>query len=206
MNHAEPGSATAAVHADALDACAFSTAADVSPPLSMTTTFTCPTEGEPGHCYARQSNPNRDRAETLLAAVESTPESPAHAVLYSSGLSAAFAALSRLLPKRVAITGGYHGTHMVLDQLKRISAGALFETFPLPSVVEAPTALRAGDCLWLETPLNPDCSVADIAAYVGVARSVGGVHVVVDGTFAPPPIQRPLLLGADLVMHSTTKA
>jgi len=54
--------------------------------------------------------------------------------------------------------------------------------------------------LWLETPRNPDCEVADIRAYVAAARAIGGVRVVVDSTFAPPPVQRPLTLGADVVM------
>ena len=137
-------------------------------------------------------------------------------MLYSSGLSATFAALGRLLPKRVAIAGGYHGTHQVLDQMRRLSVNALCETVPLPSPEElfahakSPSAsahsIAAGDVLWLETPKNPTCDVADIRAYVAAARAIGGVTVIVDGTFAPPPLQRPLDLGADMVMHSTTKA
>ena len=109
------------------------------------------------------------------------------------------------MPQRVAINGGYHGTHMVLDQLRRISGGQLCETIRLPSPSEVATTLRDGDILWLETPRNPDCHVTDVAAYTAAANSVGGVRVVVDGTFAPPPLQRPLALGADMVMHSTTK-
>ena len=199
-----PGSATAAVHADSH--VPFSTDFDVSPPLSLSTTFTCPEDGE-GHVYSRISNPTRDRVEALLGAIESSSSSLAHAVLYSSGSAATFGALARLLPRRVAIAGGYHGTHNVLSQLQRISGGALCETIPLPSpsgVGASP--LRAGDVLWLETPRNPDCNVSDIAAYVEAAKAVGGLRVVVDGTFAPPPLQRPLSLGADMVMHSTTKA
>merc|ERR1712232_1508299 len=61
-----------------------------------------------------------------------------------------------------------------------------------------------GDLIWLETPLNPSCDVADIKAYVEVAVD-SSAYVVVDGTFAPPPLQRPLQLGAHAVMHSTTK-
>jgi cystathionine gamma-synthase len=199
------GTSTAALHADAQHAWAFSTDADVSPPLSMTTTFHCPPEGGEGHCYARCSNPTRDRAEALLGAIEATPGSEAHAILYASGLAAAFAALSALLPRRVAISGGYHGTHLVLAQLRRLSDGARFETIPLPPPADAAAHLREGDLLWLETPRNPDCHVCDIAAYVEAARAVGGVRVVVDGTFGPPPIQRPLAFGVDVVMHSSTK-
>ena len=196
-----PGSATATLHADAL-AGKFSTDMDVAPPLSLSTTFTT---SDGGHVYSRISSPTRDRAEMLLSAVESTSDTTAHAVLYASGLAATFGALARLLPKRVAISGGYHGTHLVLSQLSRISAGAHCTPMPLPPPSSVASTLRPGDLLWLETPRNPDCELADIAAYVEAARSVGNVKVVVDGTFAPPPLQYPLSLGADMVMHATTK-
>ena len=100
-----PGTSTAAIHADTL-AAGISTDFDVSPPLSLSTTY----EGG-DHVYSRLSSPTRERAEAALAAVESTASHAAHAVLYSSGLAATFAVLSRLLPQRVAIDGGYHGTH-----------------------------------------------------------------------------------------------
>jgi len=181
------------------------TAHDVSPPLSLSTTFTCPEPGSDGHVYSRISNPTRERCETLLGAIEGTPSSPARAVLYASGLAATFGALSRLLPSRVAISGGYHGTHQVLEQLQRISGGASCNPIPLPTPEDAAAVLREGDVVWLETPRNPDCHVADVAAYADAARELGGVWVVVDSTFAPPPLQRALTLGADIVMHSTTK-
>ncbi|KOO26691.1 cys met metabolism pyridoxal-phosphate-dependent protein [Chrysochromulina tobinii] len=202
-----PGSSTAAVHADALADVDWmmTTDKDVSPPISLSTTYTCPEEGSSGHIYSRISNPTRDRAELLLGAIESTPTEPAHAVLYASGLAATFGVLARLLPRRVAISGGYHGTHLVLSQLQRISGGAHGASVPLPVPDEVASALRPGDLIWLETPRNPDCHVADVSAYVAAARAVGGIHVVVDATFAPPPLQRPLTLGADVVMHSTTK-
>lgn len=206
------GSSTAAVHADALAqeegegdaAWAFSTAGDIAPPMSLSTTFQCPTEGK-GHVYSRISCPTRSRCEALLSAVEGTPDATAHAVLYSSGLAACFAILSRLLPKRVLITGGYHGTHMTIGQLQRISDGARCAVVPLPPAATASSVLKDGDVVWLETPINPSCEILDIVAYVAAANVVGGVHVVVDGTFAPPPLQRPLTLGADVVLHATTK-
>jgi len=195
------GTATAAIHADSLLADpAFSTDADVAPPLSFSTTFS-----SGAHVYSRISAPTRSRCEALLGAVEGTEEQPAHAVLYSSGLAACFAAFSRLLPRRVFISGGYHGTHLVLEQLQRISAGARCQKEVLVPPEELVTKLEAGDLIWLETPLNPTCEVADMAAYVAAAKSCKEVHVVVDGTFAPPPLQRPLLLGVDMVMHATTK-
>ncbi|CAJ1376364.1 unnamed protein product [Effrenium voratum] len=203
------GSATAAVHADALAAeeeealrAAFSTAQDVAPPLSVSTTFTSTGDG---HIYSRISAPGRSRCETLLGALEGTEEQPAHAVLYSSGLAAAFALFSHFMPRRVFITGGYHGTHQVLAQLSKISLGQAFQKLPLMPPQQIRAELREGDVIWLETPLNPTCEVADIAAYAKVAKEAKAV-LCVDGTFAPPPLQRPLLLGADAVMHATTKS
>lgn len=207
---APSGSATAAIHADALleeeeEGWAFSTAADISPPLSLSTTFVCPSGDQRGHVYSRITSPTRSRCEALLGAIEGTGDTPAHAVLYSSGLSAIFAVLSRLLPARIAITGGYHGTHLVIAQLQRISGGARCKVVPLPQPDQVASILGPEDLLWLETPVNPTCDVCDIAAYVGAAKGAGGVKVVVDGTFAPPPLQRPLVLGVDAVMHATTK-
>lgn len=204
------GTSTAAIHADALlgdeeEGWAFSTDLDIAPPLSLSTTFECPTGDAKGHVYSRISNPTRSRCEALLAAVEGTVDNPAHAVLYSTGLAACFGVLSRFLPTRIAITGGYHGTHLVVEQMQRISAGNRCEAIPLPPPEEVEAKMRAGDLIWLETPVNPTCEVYDIVAYVAAAKRVGGVHVVVDGTFAPPPLQRPLLLGVDAVMHATTK-
>ena len=197
------GSPTAAIHADNSVAKSFSTDLDVSPPLSLSTTYEC---SDGGHVYSRITNPTRERCETLLGAVEGTPDGAVHAILYSSGLAATFGVLARLMPRRIAIDGGYHGTHLVIDQLQRLSGGAHLQTVGLPSPGEiASSGLGPGDVLWLETPRNPDCHVADIASYVEAARAAGGVRVVVDGTFAPPPLQRPLALGADVVMHSTTK-
>lgn len=143
-----PGGATAALHADSH--LPFSTDADVSPPLSLSTTFTQASAN--GHVYSRISSPTRDRVELLLSAVESTPSTAAYAVLYSSGLAATFGALSRLLPPRVAISGGYHGTHQVLAQLQRISSGKLCQPVPLLPPQSLATSLREGDVLWLETP------------------------------------------------------
>ncbi|CAE7652773.1 unnamed protein product [Symbiodinium pilosum] len=206
------GTATAAVHADTLAVeeelipeWVFSTAEDVAPPLSVSTTFTASTSGQ-GHIYSRISAPTRCRCETLLGSVEGTEDKPAHAVLYSSGLAAAFALFAHFLPTRVFISGGYHGTHQVLGQLQKISGGSRCKSEPLRSPDELKACLKSGDLIWLETPLNPSCDVTDIKAYVAAAKICSGVHVAVDGTFAPPPLQRPLALGADAVMHATTKS
>ena len=197
------GSSTAAIHADNVpNEWAFSTENDVSPPISLSTTYECPKPGEGGHVYHRISNPTRERCEALLGAVEGTPDATAHAVLYASGLAATFGALSRLLPRRIAISGGYHGTHLVIDQLSRISGGTRCQKIPLPPPDVAAAALQPGDLIFLETPRNPDCIVADVAAYVEAARAVGDVSVVVDGTFACVPRRFDRSLIASISTHS----
>lgn len=205
------GTQSAAVQADVLlmkaddeHAASFSMLNAVAPPISVSTTFECRQDGEPGHIYSRITSPSRTRCEALLGSIEGVPGNPAHAVLYSSGLAACFAALTRLLPSTIAISGGYHGCHEVVAQLRRISAGGRFQIVPIPAVDQVKSALKEGDVIWLETPRNPDCVIYDIEAYVEAAKTVGA-RVVVDSTFAPPPLQRPLLLGVDMVMHSTTK-
>jgi cystathionine gamma-synthase len=159
--------------------------ADVAPPIHVTTTFTA---GEPsGLYYARDDQPTRRRLEAVLSALEGGA-----AVTYASGQAATHAALSVLRPPRVVIgKGGYHATHAVLAAL---------------GVPEVPLGapLQPGDLVWLETPRNPTCELVDVAAYVERARAAGA-RVAVDSTFATPVLQSPLQLGADLVMHASTK-
>mmetsp|Transcript_149 Transcript_149/g.465 ORF Transcript_149/g.465 Transcript_149/m.465 type:complete len:404 (-) Transcript_149:34-1245(-) len=203
------GSATAAVHGDKFQAKRgkkrlFSTDADVAPPLSLSTTFYSGKEST-GHVYSRYTNPTRSRCEALMGSIEGTVDVQAEAILYSSGLSACFAVLAWLLPAQIAIEGGYHGTHNVLKQLQRISGGMKCNAVALPKPSALSNSLSAGDVVWLETPRNPTCDVMDIVAYAAAAKAIG-VKVVVDGTFAPPPLQRPLVHGADVVMHACTKS
>jgi cystathionine gamma-synthase len=185
---------------------------DIAPPIGVTTTF----ENQPGggHIYARMSNPTRDRCEDVLAAIDSgngtLGPASTKALLYSSGLAAAHAVFHALASDgklRVAIDGGYHATHMLLEEMKS-AMGSGLEVMPLPNLSngEGPdqTGLRSADLIWLETPRNPACDIYDIEAYVRAAKAVGA-RVCVDSTFAPPPVQRPLGLGADITMHSTTK-
>ena len=173
---------------------------DVAPPIGVTTTFEA---AEDGHVYSRQSQPTRDRCESVLAALEATPGLPTpHALLYSSGLAACHAIMVALLPttRRIVVSGGYHGTHQVIDILKELRAE--LDIIELPTVEDAEALLQPTDLVWLETPRNPMCEVYDIAGYANLSCKPA---VVVDGTFAPPPMQRALALGATAVMHSTTK-
>jgi len=163
-------------------------APDVAPPIHVATTFDA---GNPaGLVYARNDQPTRRRLEAVLGALEG-----GSAVVYASGQAATTAALALWHPRRVAIArGGYHGTHAAVDAL------APWGVRKVP--LDGP--LERGDLLWLESPRNPTCELPDIATAAARARAAGA-RLVVDGTFATPVLQRPLALGADLVMHSSTK-
>ena len=160
---------------------------DVAPPMHLSTTFA--TGNAEGLVYARDTTQTRQRLETLLGALEG-----GHAVVYASGQAAAHAAMRHLRPRRVAIDRGYHGTHRVLDMLKAEGVEVCG--------LDAPP--QTGDLRWVESPKNPTCELHDIVAMASEARRAGA-HLVVDGTFAPPVIQKPLALGAHMVMHSATK-
>ncbi len=175
---------TLALHADE----GVEDTADVAPPIHVATTFDA--ENAAGFVYARNDQPTRRRLEAVLGALEG-----GHAVTYASGQAAAMAALLHLRPRRVAIArGGYHGTHLAIAALRPFGV----EEVPIDA------GLGAGDLVWLETPKNPTCEIQDVAAYAARARA-SGARVVVDSTFATPILQKPLLLGADLVYHSMTK-
>jgi cystathionine gamma-synthase len=175
---------TLALHADV----GLEPASDVAPPIHVSTTFAA--ENDAGLVYARNAQPTRTRLEAVLGALDG-----GEAVVYASGQAATTAALLHHHPRRVAIQrGGYHGTHAAIDALRLFGV----EKVPLDAEV------GAGDLVWLETPRNPTCEIQDIAAHAERARAAGA-RLVVDGTFATPVLQKPLLFGADLVMHSMTK-
>ena len=117
---------------------------------------------------------------------------------YSSGLAAIHAAYILLNPKRISVGNGYHGTHGVLEIHKRVSG---CKELPLDCLAED---LSAGDLICLETPVNPTGNAFNISHYAEKAHS-RGAYLMVDSTFAPPPLQDPFAWGADIVMHSGTK-
>jgi cystathionine gamma-synthase len=175
---------TLALHADG----GLEGAADVAPPIHVSTTFVA--DGPDGLVYARAEQPTRRRLEAVLGALEG-----GHAVTYASGQAAATAALSFYRPRRVAIArGGYHGTHAAIHALGPLGVREV----PLDE------PLAAGDLVWVETPRNPTCELEDVAAHAARARAAGAA-LLVDGTFATPVLQQPLALGADVVYHSATK-
>lgn len=174
--------ATLAIHADD----DLSEVADVAPPLHTSTTFDA---GHDTFTYARNDQPTRQRLEQVLGALEG-----GHAVAYPSGQAATYAVMRHLRPRRVALDRGYHGTHAILARLAE-------EGLQIISLDSEPAE---GDLIWLETPKNPACELEDIAAACERAHAVGAI-VAVDSTFATPVLQNPLALGADIVMHSSTK-
>ena len=119
-------------------------------------------------------------------------------VTYSSGLSAIYALLVHLNPKRISIGAGYYGSHGVLDLHTRLTGA---KALPL----DCPASdLNEGDLVWLETPVNPTGKAFSIQQFAEKAHS-RGAYLGVDSTFAPPPLQDPFKWGADVVMHSGTK-
>ncbi|HEX9399395.1 MAG TPA: PLP-dependent aspartate aminotransferase family protein [Anaeromyxobacter sp.] len=175
---------TLAIHADE----GIDPASDVAPPIHVSTTFDA--DNAAGLLYSRFEQPTRQRLEAVLGALDG-----GEAVTYASGLAAVTAVISVLRPRRVAIArGGYFGCQAAIDA---------FVPWGLAKVpLDAP--LGEGDLVWIETPLNPTCELQDIAAHAARARAAGA-RLAVDGTFATPVLQRPLELGADLVLHSTSK-
>jgi cystathionine gamma-synthase len=176
----------------------------LAPPIHLSTTFEHPPDSRElhGYLYSRYANPNQDRLETALTALEGGAAS----LVYSSGMAAA-AALFSALPR---------GSHVILADDTYFSVRTVALDFAPRwglevSLVDATRldALRAAlrpttRVIWLETPSNPLLKVSDIAGAAELARAAGAL-LVVDGTFATPILQRPLTLGADVVMHACTK-
>lgn len=143
--------------------------------------------------YSRLSHPNSEQVEELIGSI-----TDAHAIAYSSGLGAIFAAFTHLNPSKVAIGKGYHGTHGIADLFTRIKGLTQI------SINDDLNQLGKDDVIFLETPVNPDGEVFDIQYYADIAHSKGA-KLVIDSTFAPPPLLDPFKFGADLVVHSATK-
>ncbi len=175
----------------------------VIPPLSLATTFAQSAVGtHAGYEYARSANPTRRALEDCLASLESAR----HGFAFASGLAAEDAVLRQVAPGRCILVGtdAYGGTFRLLDKVYGpagwpSSAVDLGDLDALERRWPGDTAL-----VWLETPTNPRLDVVDIAAVAALAHRHGAV-VVVDNTFATPYLQRPLELGADVVVHSCTK-
>ncbi|MBW8481556.1 cystathionine gamma-synthase [Actinomadura parmotrematis] len=156
-----------------------------------------------GYEYSRSANPTRTALETCLAGLEGG----ATGLAFASGLAAEDAlirAVCRPGDHVVIPNDAYGGTYRLFAKVAE-PWGVAFTPAPLGDVEAVRAAVRPETKLiWVETPTNPLLGIADIAALAGVAREAGAL-LVVDNTFASPYLQRPLELGADVVVHSTTK-
>ncbi|MHB1065216.1 MAG: cystathionine gamma-synthase [Georgenia sp.] len=178
----------------------------VIPPIYQTSTFVQDGIGglRGGYEYNRSANPTRTSLQTLLASLEGG----AHAFSFASGLAAEDTVLRAMLrPGDHVVLGNdvYGGTYRLLSRV----LGAWGVEITATDVADADAvraAVRPGatKALWVETPSNPLMKITDIAALAEVGHGAG-LRVVVDNTFASPALQNPLALGADVVVHSTTK-
>jgi cystathionine gamma-synthase len=157
-----------------------------------------------GYEYSRTANPTRGALEECLAALEGG----ARALAFASGMAAEDCLLRTVLRPgdHVLIPhDAYGGTFRLFDKVLQ-SWGISYHPVPVsdPAAVRTALAAHGANMIWVETPTNPLLSIADITALAEIAHSAGAM-LVVDNTFASPYLQQPLALGADAVVHSTTK-
>ena len=176
----------------------------ITTPIYQTSTFVQEAVGvHKGYDYARVANPTRTALQECVAALEGA----AHGHAFSSGLGAATTLMHLVSPgeRVVSVNDVYGGIYRMFSQVYEPKGYAF--TYLSASEMSAGLAEHLDErtrLVWLESPTNPLLNVVDIRAAAEAARSAGAL-VVVDNTFATPYLQRPLELGADLVLHSTTK-
>ena len=173
-------------------------------PIYQTSTYVQSEVGRhQGYEYSRSGNPTRTALESCLAALEGGRTGLA----FASGLAAEDALLRTVARPGAHVVvpdDAYGGTYRLFGQVLS-RWGVEHTAVPLGDVAAVRAALRPETVLmWAETPTNPLLGIADVAALAEVAHS-GGARLVVDNTFASPYLQNPLALGADVVVHSTTK-
>lgn len=176
----------------------------IAPPLYTSTIFEHPEGGfDPERfSYTRHDNPNRSQLEKLVA----TLENGAVAAAFSSGVAASNAIFQALKPGDhiVAPSDVYHGTRKLLNEfLADWGLSTTYVDMTQPDLVQK-AITDITKLIWVETPSNPLLEVTDIQAICEIAHK-SGCKVCVDNTWLTPVLQRPLDLGADLVIHSTTK-
>ncbi len=172
-------------------------------PIYQTSTYTQEAIGQhKGYEYSRTGNPTRAALEKCLASLEEGD----FGLAFASGLAAITAVLSILRPGDHVVAGEdlYGGTYRLFEQVCR-PQGISFTYVDGREATAFERAMRRETrLLWIETPTNPLLQLVDIAAVAGIARQRGAL-LAVDNTFATPFLQQPLALGADVVVHSTTK-
>lgn len=175
----------------------------VMPPIYQTSTYKQTVPGDhKGFEYSRTANPTRTHLQHALAAIENGK----YGLVFASGLASIDAIIKLLNPGDEVISTSdlYGGTYRLFTRVFekygiRFHFTDLQESASLEKLINKNTKL-----LWLETPTNPTLKIIDIEACAALAKK-HGILTVVDNTFASPYLQRPLELGADIVMHSVTK-
>jgi cystathionine beta-lyase/cystathionine gamma-synthase len=176
----------------------------ITTPIYQTSTYVQDEVGvHKGYDYARVANPTRTALQECLASLEGA----AHGHAFSSGLGAATTLMHLVSPgdRIVSVNDVYGGIYRMFTQVYE-PKGYEF-TFLSPAEISSGLADHVDErtkLVWLESPTNPLLNLVDIRAAADAAHAVGAL-VVVDNTFATPYLQQPLALGADLVLHSTTK-
>ena len=176
----------------------------VMPPIYATSTYAQSSPGEhQGFEYSRTHNPTRFAYERCVASLEGGTRGFA----FASGMAATSTVIELLDSGDhvVAMDDLYGGSFRLFERVRRRSAALDFSFVDLTDVAAFAAAITPKTkMVWIETPTNPMLKIVDIAAIAAVARR-HGLLVVVDNTFASPMLQRPLALGADIVVHSATK-
>jgi len=191
---------TRAVHAGQEPEPAFGA---VNVPIYQTSTYAQPEVGKPKrYDYARTGNPTREALQTVLASLESGK----HGLCFASGMAAEATLLLTLRPGDHVLLANdvYGGTYRLLARVLG-EWGVAYDVVDMTDLAAFRAAVRDETrVVWVETPTNPLLKVIDIAAAAELAHGAGAMCVV-DNTFATPYLQRPLELGADVVVHSVTK-
>lgn len=175
----------------------------VMPPIYQTSTYAQESPGNhKGYEYSRTGNPTRHALEQAFASIESGQ----YGLAFGSGLAAIDAVLKLFSPgdEIIATNDLYGGTYRLFTKVYQ-QFGLIFHFVDMqnPAHVEAKISAKT-KLIWVETPTNPMLNIIDIKAMVGLAQK-NNLYVAVDNTFATPYLQRPLEMGADIVMHSATK-
>jgi cystathionine gamma-synthase len=176
----------------------------ITVPIYQTSTYVQEAVGQnKGYDYSRAANPTRTALQLCLASLETAE----HGVAFASGMAAATTLMHLVSPgdRIVCVNDVYGGVYRLFSQVYA-PKGYVFEYLSAAELSQglAEHLDERTRIVWLETPTNPLLNVVDIRAAADDARAAGAI-VVVDNTFATPYLQRPLELGADVVVHSTTK-
>lgn len=174
----------------------------VPPIVNSTIFFDSPERSEDDYHYTRSANPNRDKLEALISAMENGTG----CAMFSSGMAATSAVFQSLKPNSHVIIPNdvYHGTRRFLKEIMA-PKGMLISEVDMTDTGKLLSALRADTrVVWLESPSNPKLLITDISAITKIAGEHNFITVV-DNTWPSPINQRPIELGADLVVHSATK-